>query len=89
MKRDALQNEVFIKVWIFWEGHKIWKNLPLKIWRYSLTSNFKCSNFVAFSEYPNITAGSWEKEIILAGIFFFSFSGPSFFVQPLVHVKST
>ena len=32
------------------------KNLPLKIWRYSVTSNFKWrnfSNFVAFSEYPN------------------------------------
>ena len=28
------------KVRIFWEGHKIWKNLPLKIWRYSVTSNF-------------------------------------------------
>ena len=25
---------VFVKVRIFWEGHKIWKNLPLKIWRY-------------------------------------------------------
>ena len=44
------------KVWIFWEGHKIWKNLPLEIWGYSVTSNFKwkiLSNFVAFSEYPN------------------------------------
>ena len=44
------------KVRIFWEGHKIWKNLPLKIWRYWLASNFKWkifSNFVAFSEYPN------------------------------------
>ena len=32
------------------------KNLPLKIWGYSVTSNFKWnifSNFVAFSEYPN------------------------------------
>ena len=44
------------KVWIFWEGHKIRKNLPLKIWCYSVASNFKWkffSNFVAFSEYPN------------------------------------
>ena len=44
------------KVRIFWEGHKIWKNLPLKIWHYSVTSNFTWkifSNFVAFSEYPN------------------------------------
>ena len=44
------------KVRIFWEGHKIWKNLPLKIWRYSVTSNFRWkifSNLVAFSEYPN------------------------------------
>ena len=36
------------KVRIFWEGHKIWKNIPLKIWRYLVKSNF-----VAFSEYPN------------------------------------
>ena len=44
------------KVRIFWEGHKIWKNLPHKIWRYTVTSNFKWkifSNFVAFSVYPN------------------------------------
>ena len=47
-----------VKVGIFWEGHKIWKNLPLKIWRYWVASNFKWkifSNFVAFSEYPNFT----------------------------------
>ena len=46
------------KVRIFWEGHKIWKNLPLKIWPYSVTSNFKWkifSNFVAISEYPDVT----------------------------------
>ena len=46
----------FFKVRIFWEGHKIWKDLPLKIWRYSVASNFKWkifSNLVAFSEYPN------------------------------------
>ena len=23
-----------VKVWIFWEAHKTWTNLPLKIWRY-------------------------------------------------------
>ena len=27
------------KVRIFWEGHKIWKNLPLKIWRYWVALN--------------------------------------------------
>ena len=46
----------FSKVRIFWEGQKIQKNLPLKIWRYSVTSKFKWnifSNCVAFSEYPN------------------------------------
>ena len=35
---------------------KFEKNLPLKIWCYSVTSNFKrkiFSNFVAFSNYPN------------------------------------
>ena len=30
----------FSKVRIFWEGHNIWKNPPLKIWHYSVTSNF-------------------------------------------------
>ena len=29
------------KVRIVWEGHKIWKNLSLKIWCYLVTSNFK------------------------------------------------
>ena len=53
-----------LKVRIFWEGHKIWRNLPCKIWRYWVSSNFKWnffSNFVAFSEYPNFTAlrSSW------------------------------
>ena len=46
------------KVRIFWEGHKIWKHLPLEVWRYSVISNFKWkifSNFVAISEYPNFT----------------------------------
>ena len=28
-----------VKVRIFWEGHNIWKNLPLRIWRYSVTEN--------------------------------------------------
>ena len=31
-----LNQRFFLKVRIFWEGHKIWKNLPLKIWRYSV-----------------------------------------------------
>ena len=42
------------KVRIFWEGHKIWKNLPLKIWHYWVAFDFMWkifSNFVAFSEY--------------------------------------
>ena len=37
------------KVRIFWEGHKIWKNLPLKIWRHSVTSNFNWKIFFKFS----------------------------------------
>ena len=44
------------KVWTFWEGHKIWKNLPPYIWRYSVMSNFKWNtfqNFVLFSKRPN------------------------------------
>ena len=54
---DSISEHYHIdKVWICWEGHKIWKNLPHKIWHYSVTSNFKWeifSNIVAFSEYLN------------------------------------
>ena len=32
------QNEMGSKVGIFWEGHKILKNLPLNIWRYWVAS---------------------------------------------------
>ena len=52
---------IIAKVWTFWEEHKIWKNLPLKIWHYWVTSNFKWkifSNFVSFSECPNFTLES-------------------------------
>jgi hypothetical protein len=45
-----------IKVWTFWEGHKIWKNLPLKIWRNWVTqieSGRFLKNFVPFSERLN------------------------------------
>ena len=45
-----------VKVGIFWEGHKIWKNLPLQIWRYWVASNFKWKifwNFVPTSESLN------------------------------------
>ena len=48
---------VMDKVRIFWEGHKIWKNLPLKICRYWVMSNFKWKiflNFVAFSEFSEL-----------------------------------
>ena len=44
------------KVRSFWEGHKIWKNISLKIWRYWVTSNIRWkifSNFVPFSKSPN------------------------------------
>ena len=53
-----------IKVWTFWEGYKIWKNLPLKIWHYSVVSNFRWkifSNFVFFSECPNFISTSGKK----------------------------
>ena len=52
------QNEMGSKVGIFWEGHKIWKDLPLKIRRYWVTSNFKRKifwNLVPNSESPNLT----------------------------------
>ena len=37
-----------IKVRIFWEGQTIWKNLPLKIWRYRVVSKFKWKIFFKF-----------------------------------------
>ena len=43
---------------------KFEKNLPLKIWRYWVVSNFKWkifSNFVAFSEYPNFIKKNLRK----------------------------
>ena len=59
------------KVQIFWEVHKIWKNLPLKIWRYWAVSNFKWkifSNFVTFSEYPNFTGKYVSEALILESV---------------------
>ena len=56
-KQGLIWAYICIKVWTFWEGHKIWKNLPLKIRHYSVVSNSKWkifSNFVFFSECPNI-----------------------------------
>ena len=51
---------------------KFGKNLPLKILRYSVTSNFKWkifSNFVAFSEYPNFKAvHSFEADAMQYGL---------------------
>ena len=39
----SFQNPIILidKVRIFWEGHKIWKNLPHKIWCYWVASNSK------------------------------------------------
>ena len=57
---------LLFKVRIFWEGHKIWKNLPLKTWGNSVTSIFKWkifSNFMAFSEYLNF---KWPIESIIS-----------------------
>ena len=76
MFREVLPN---IKVRIFWEGHKIWKNLPLKIWHYSVTSNFKWmifSNFVAFSEYLNFNFSKffWKTPFRLEIIIFLTLS---------------
>ena len=41
-------SKYFVNVWIFWEGHKIWKNLQCKIWRYWVVSNFKWKIFSNF-----------------------------------------
>ena len=54
------------KVRIFWEGHKIWRNLPLKIWCYWVASNIRWkifSNFVAFSEYSNFKKKSLIRNL--------------------------
>ena len=39
---------MYSKIRVFWEGHKIWKNLPLKIWRYWVASNLKWKIFFKF-----------------------------------------
>ena len=55
---SSMKKYSITKVRIVWEGHKVWKNLPLKIWRCWVASNFNWkifSNFVAFSEYANST----------------------------------
>ena len=52
------------KVKTFWEGYKIWKNLPL-VWRYCVnvkTSGRFFSNFVAFSENLNFTKLAFLKK---------------------------
>ena len=47
------------KVYIFWEGHKIWRNLHLTFLCTVDKSKVKISqNFVAFSEYMNFTSCS-------------------------------
>ena len=55
-KRTTSDEDTFYqtidKVRIFWEGHRIWKNLPLKIRRYPVT----------FSEYPNFNKSTPAKE---------------------------
>ena len=45
---------VISKVQIFWECHTIWKNLPLRIWRYSVTSNLKLKIFSNLWHSQNI-----------------------------------
>ena len=37
----CISHSIFIKVHTFWKGHKIWKNLPIKIWHYSVAPNYK------------------------------------------------
>ena len=54
---------VFLKFGTFEKGTKLQKNLPLKIWRYWVMSNWKWkifSNFVPFSACPNFTVKSWR-----------------------------
>ena len=49
------------KVWIFWERYKIWENLPLKIWHYSVMSNFKWKIFQILWPSQNIrTLNTWK-----------------------------
>ena len=55
---DFDQIQVLLKFEYSEKATKLKKNLPHKIWRSWVASNFKWtifSNFVAFSEYPNFT----------------------------------
>ena len=84
------------KVWTFWEEHKIWKNLPLKIWHYWVTSNFKWkifSNFVSFSECPNFNKIPFFSFILRTWgffsclLFFFSLCEYSCYMKPSLFSK--
>ena len=58
------QNYFLLKFGYSEKATKFEKNLPLKIWRYWVASNFKWiffSNFVAFSEYPNF---NWSRDLL-------------------------
>ena len=52
------------KVRIFWEGHKIWKNLPLKIYRYWVVSNFEWKIFFQIS-WPSQNVQTWKLRLAL------------------------
>ena len=56
----------------FLEGHKIWKNLPLKIWRYLVASNLKLKIFFKFCGLLRISELYW--------------SGLSTFIQILLNI---
>ena len=47
-KKEYVPYENSFKVWIFWEGHKIWKNLPLKIRLYWDRVKFSVEDFFKF-----------------------------------------
>ena len=48
----------YVKVHIFWEGHKILRNLPL-----TFDCMHRSQNFVAFSEYMNLNNSIYEVKI--------------------------
>ena len=65
-KLSFVEKSISLKFGHSEKATKFEKNLPLKIWRYSLASNFKWnffSNSVAFSEYPNFNTSVFFANI--------------------------
>ena len=64
LRRGHWNKKIFIKVHIFWEGHKILRNLPLTFDCICTVVKSKgkiLQNFLVFTEYMNLFCDSYVK----------------------------